>query len=147
MEMHINWKLVLFEILLSFSRTAESLTRALMPAIAVDMLLYSDIGWGFAVVVLFAFTLAVCGFFPKLLMVLLTAYGFQMENRICLKLQQKLMEMPYPYSESADSLKRYNLVRENFYEFMDVDYNIFTELLGAVIGLAVMSGVMARVSP
>lgn len=147
MEMHINWKLVLFEILLALSRTAESLTRALMPAIAVDMLLYSDIGWGFAVVALFAFTLAVCGFFSKLLMVLLTAYGFQMENRICLKLQQKLMEMPYPYSESADSLKRYSLVRENFYEFMDVDYNIFTELLGAVIGLAAMSGIMARVSP
>lgn len=147
MEMKIDKRLIIFEVLLAFTQTIETLIVVLMPAFVIDMLLYfSEKSRVYICVFVLMTIFAFCGLFTKILTVVISAYGFKMENLVGLKLQQKMMKLDFKHSEEAEKLKRYSLVRGTFYKFMDVDYNIFTELLGAILGFIVMSMVMMRIS-
>lgn len=146
LELSIDKRPVLIELVCSFVETGEKLLRVLLPAVIIQMVTEKSINVVGIVAVSIILLISLLGLISKVFRSLLTPYALRMETLIGATLRSKLMRLDFEYSEDEEQLDKYNLVKSTFYEFLDVDYLIFNDLLGAVITFTAMSLIFSQIN-
>lgn len=70
------------------------------------------------------------------------AYGFKIGNIFRLKLEKKSLEMDYTYTENAEVLDRKNTAIDAMWSYLDIDYVLLNEIVGALLSFAVTAFIM-----
>ncbi len=125
---------------------AERILRILLPAFVIQSLTEwaGDDVWLQTFIAIAC--IAVFGLLARVGRGLMTPYGTRASGLVRAKLREKLMKLSLEYSESKELLDKYKLVDSTFYKFMDTDYYVICDLLGAVVTLIVMSFILCRVN-
>lgn len=140
----VNKAIMVYEIITAIMKETLIIMQVIFPAMIIDAVIQNEsVSSILGLVAVFAITTTIIGIFSRTISELISAHACKVDDIFSLKIHQKAMMVDFADSEDSVSLDKYRKARNSLYEFLNADYLVFTQLLGSIISLAVMSYIFA----
>lgn len=143
-----NPKITYFEALHGVVDKLQVILEIILPAIIVNFIVENkNIKILLFTILLYAIVKTLFGLLEKSSKWLQEAYGFRAINLFLLRINQKAMSVDFKDTELVESLDSLETAKESMWEFIDVGYVIFNDLLSNLISFIAMSSIIYAVNP
>lgn len=138
-----NPKITFYEILHGLSSGIYVVIKVIMPAQIVNLIV-KQTEWEIvlAMVIFYGIAISLLGLGKKVFKLLQEAHGFKNCNLFRLSMNQKFMKVDYADTENADVIDKFEQAKESMWEFTDVGYVFFNDILGNLIIFICMSFIL-----
>lgn len=141
-----DYKITVFEFLHGLCLNLRKVINVFMPAWIINMIV--DQKGGMAVIsaaVCYGTLYCVFEMGQECFKLLQEAHGFKVINLLRLSMNQKFMRIDYADTESAQVRDAFEQAKESVWEFNDVGYVIFVDIVGNTITFCCMSYILADI--
>lgn len=140
-------KITLYEILHGLCVNGKIIITIIVPAHLVN-LLTDGRQWNriLATGVLYGISISLLSCGEKSFKLLQEAHGFRACNLFRLSMNQKFMKLDYADTENSKVLDAFEQAKDSMWEFTDVGYVIFDDILGNLITFATMTYILANIN-
>lgn len=143
-----NPKITYFEALHGVVDKLQVILEIILPAIIVNFIVENkNIEILLFTILLYAIVKTLFGLLENSSKWLQSAHGFRACNLFLLRINQKAMLVDFKDTELVESLDSLETAKESMWEFIDVGYVIFNDLLSNLISFIAMSSIIYTVNP
>lgn len=143
-----NPKVTYFEIIHGIVEKLQIILEVILPANIVNLIVgKKDIKVLMFTIILYGIVKTFFSLLERSSKLLQEAHGFKACNLFLANINRKAMSVDFKDTESAEALDMLETARESMWEFIDVGYVIFNDLLGGIISFIVTSSIIYMVSP
>lgn len=142
-----NPKITLFEFLHGFCVNLKKIINTVSLAIVVNMICDgAELNYIFFATVLYGLCNCLLGCGEKCFKQFQEAHGFRACNLLRLSLNRKFMRIDYADTENAKIRDEFEKAKDSMWEFCDVGYVLFDDIVGNLLTFVCMSYVLAELS-
>lgn len=140
-------KITLYELLHGICVNVNKVLNVIMPAYIVNLIFQNE-KWTkvLTVTVLFGIMQCLLGCGAKSFKLLQEAHGFRVCNLLRLSMNRKFMRLDYADTEDSKVVDAYEQAKESMWEFADVGYVIFDDIIGNMITFICMSYIISEIN-
>lgn len=144
----VNPRITYYEIMHGVVAKLKIILEVFLPAIIVNFIVEKkDLNKLIILIITYAMVRTLFSLIERSSKLLQEAYGFKSVNFVLAKINKKAMSMDYKDTELVQSLDTLATAKDSVWEFNDVGYVVFNDLLGAMISFLIMSSVIYMVHP
>ncbi len=143
-----NPKITWYEILNGLCSAFYRILNVVMPAQIINLMVGGS-EWEIILLwsVFYGISISLLGAGTKSFKLLQEAHGFKNCNLFRLRMNQKFMKLDYEDTENSEVIDRFEQAKDSMWEFTDVGYVVFIDLLGNIISFVTMSYIIASMNP
>lgn len=140
-------KITLFEFLHGFCHNIRRVVNVIMPAYMVNRILENR-EWIsiLTLAICFGFLQCILGCGERCFKLLQEAHGFRACNLLRLSMNKKFMKIDYADTENAKVIDLFEEAKESMWEFCDVGYVLFDDIIGNLITFICMSYILTEIN-
>ncbi len=142
----LNPKVTYFEALHGIIEKVQVILDVFLPAVIVNCIIEEkSVTTILLIVLIYAVIFSVAGLIERSSKLFQEANGFKTVNLFRSKINQKSMRVDFVDTESPSTLDALDTAKEALWEFIDVGYVFFNDILGCLISFIAMSYVLSTV--
>ena len=140
-------KITLFEFLHGFCLNVHKVVNVIMPAYIVN-LVFNHYEWNYVFMVAVCYGILQCilGCGEKCFKLLQEAHGFRACNLLRLSMNKKFMRIDYADTENSKITDLFEEAKDSMWEFCDVGYVLFDDIIGNLISFISMSFILFEIN-